>query len=147
MNNTIRLDLRGQETIDYLVRNLSNFDKDKAIRKGLGEGAIVFKSGGMQRLKSRLKSPGGKTGNLLHSFTTRIKRQKLGSLAGFNYLGPHSHLVDLGTVRRYRKNGATTGVMPANYFWSDTRNLDSSKALNKVYDGIESAVERINSRL
>lgn len=146
MNNTVTISLRGQATIDYLIQNLDDFDKDKAIREGLGAGADVLKSGGMQRLRSRLKSPQGKTGNLLHSFTTRVKRQSLGALAGFNYLGRHSHLVDLGSVKRYRKNGATTGIMPANRFWSDTRDIDTPKALDKVYDGIESAVERINSR-
>lgn len=146
MNNTIQISLQGQDTIDYLIRNLDDFDKDKAVRKGLGEGADVFKSGGMQRLRSRLKTPGGKTGNLLHSFTARVKRQTLGALAGFNYLGRHSHLVDRGTVRRFRRNGATTGIMPANYFWTETKDQDAGKALNKVLDGIEMAVERINAR-
>jgi len=138
------------------VNELQNIDKDKAIKAGLKQGAFVFLAGGKRRLRDRMKSgKNGVTGNLVSSFRVRVKRTKLGALAGFNSTqgfgknggkGYHAHLVDRGTTLRANKKNANRGIMPGNFFWTDTIANDDSKALDKVYKGVERAVLRIQNR-
>lgn len=146
----IQLTVVDQESILYLVHELDNIEKDKAIRSGLSAGANFFKKGGVSRLKQRMKKPGGVTGNLLNSFTVRVKRSKLGALSGFKYGqrgGAHAWLVDLGTDERYQnKTGRRTGKGKALFFWSETRGQDYPKAVEKVREGVERFVQRINER-
>lgn len=83
----------------------------------------------------------------MNSFTTRVKRNRLGALAGFDRPGGnHAHLVDRGTKKRYTKSGASRGVMPGNNFWEDARNTEEEKAMQAVHKGIQRAVQRINDR-
>lgn len=134
-----------RDSILYLVRQLEQFEKNKAIESGLKAGGNVFKKEGKRRLKERLSSSGG-TGKLLNSFQVRIKRNKAGVLTGFDGGGSHSHLVDRGTKKRLTKSGANRGVMPANHFWTDTESVDYPKAVDKIFAGVEKAVQRINDR-
>ena len=143
----MKIRLIDRENIIYLVDNLENFEKDSAIKSGLRAAVQVFRTGGRGRLGQRLKRTGRTTNHLLNSFTTRVKRTKLGSLAGFDRPGGnHAHLVDQGTKRRYTKSGAYRGIMPGNHFWEDTRNQDEGKALSKLQQGVQRAVDRINAR-
>lgn len=136
------------DSIDYLIQELEQFEKNKAIKSGLKAGGNVFKTGGRQRLRQRLKSSKG-TNNLLNSFRTRVKRNEAGVLTGFmrgKNGGNHSHLVDRGTKKRRTKSGENRGVMPANYFWTDTENIDRPKAVNEIFAGVEKAVKQINNK-
>lgn len=135
-------------SINYLVHELEQFEKNKAIKSGLKAGGNVLKAGGRQRLKQRLISSKG-TNNLLNSFRTRVKRNEAGVLTGFmrgKNGGNHSHLVDRGTKERKTKDGENRGVIPANYFWTDTENTDQPKAVNEIFAGVEKAVQQINNR-
>lgn len=90
-----------RENIIYLVDQLETFEKDKAIKSGLRAAVNVFRVRGRSNLRSRLLHHGKQTGHLMNSFTTRVKRNKLGALAGFDRPGGnHSHLVDAGTRAR-----------------------------------------------
>ena len=88
----------------------------------------------------------------MKSMRTRVKKRKLGALAGFsmNYsrmkeegYGSHSWLVDRGTVKRKTKAGYNRGIMPASYFWTDTKNEAGSSAIREIENGIVTAVERM----
>ena len=138
----------NKSDIELLVRNLQDFEKDKAIEEGLKKAGNVFKSGGQRRLRSRMKSKEGVTGNLLNSFHVRLKRRKLGMLTGFRTSGSHAHLIDKGTVIRYQKTKdmKSVGQVIGNNFWDDTRSEDHPKAIDKLYAGIEAAVDRISKR-
>ncbi|MBF0577737.1 hypothetical protein [Dysgonomonas sp. GY617] len=152
MNNVIEIKQIDRGTINYLVRNLDDFGKDKAIKKGLGDAGKVFEKGGKGRLKRSMKSGSrGVTGNLLRSFNVRVKKSKPGVLVGFKQGkdgGSHAHLVDMGTTDRYwkTKSHKYVGKVKANHFWTDTEEQDYPKALETLYDGIERAVNRINNR-
>lgn len=150
-----------RDAVKYLVRNLENFEKDNAVKSGLRDAGNVFKAGGKSRLKSRMKSGSqGITGNLLRSVTVRPKKSKPGVLIGFRQGkggGSHAHLVDRGTSIRNRKkaggfikgtksSNTSTGKMLGNAFWTDTESQDYPQAMNKLYMGIEKAVNRINNR-
>ena len=141
----IEVKFQDWEAILFLTQELENFEKDKAIKAGLGAAARVFLQAGKQTLRERMKYRTGITGNLLSSFTVRVKKSKPGALSGFKWpQGNHAHLVDLGTVERFRKGNKSTGAMPANYFWTDTRDSAGPNAIDKLYRGVESAVDRIN---
>lgn len=135
-----------KDSIDFLIRELTQFEKNKALKSGLNAAGQVFKVGGRQRLRQKLKGSKGSTGHLMNSFQVRVKRNKAGVLTGFNGGGRHSHLVDKGTKERFTKSGAKRGKMPANYFWSDTNNQDYPKAISRLFEGIEKAIQRINDK-
>ena len=143
----IQASIVDKDSILYLVRNLENFEKDKAIKSGLRSAVNIFRIKGRSNLRARLLHHGKQTNHLMNSFTNRVKRNKLGALAGFDRPGGnHSHLVDRGTKRRYTKSGAYRGIMPSNLFWTDTEKTEEARALQAVYEGTQKAVQRINSR-
>lgn len=153
MNNFIEIRHINREDIDYLIRNLDDFEKDKAMKGGLQSAGKVFLSGGKDRLRQRMKSGSrGVTGNLLRSFQVKVKRSKPGVLIGFKQGkdgGSHAHLIDKGTDRRYWKTRKKkyVGRVVATRFWRDTEAQEYPKAMNQLYVGIERAVNRINNRL
>ena len=136
-----------RENIQYLVSNLEDFEKDKAIRSGLRSAVNVFRVKGRANLRSRLLHHGKQTNHLMNSFTTRVKRNRLGALSGFDRPGGnHSHLVDMGTKLRRTKSGANRGIMPANRFWEDAKKSEEGKAIDALRQGVEKAIQRINNR-
>ena len=141
-----------RDAVNYLVRNLENFEKDRAVKSGLLSAGNVFKAGGKSRLKRSMKSgSGGVTGNLLRSFQVRVKKSKPGVLIGFRQGkggGSHAHLIDRGTSERFwkTKKKKSTGRVIGNAFWTDTETQDYPQAMDKLYGGIEKAVNRISSR-
>ena len=148
-NVRIGAEMVGVERIYRLVNDLRQVDQNTAIKAGLRRGANVFIRTGRQNLRARNNE---KTGNLMKSMRTRVKKRKLGALAGFsmNYsrmkeegYGSHSWLVDRGTVKRKTKAGYNRGIMPASYFWTDTKNEAGSSAIREIEKGIITAVERM----
>ncbi|WP_321331890.1 hypothetical protein [uncultured Bacteroides sp.] len=152
LGKQIEVDTRND--VLYFVRNLQDFEKDKAIRSGLASAATVFKTGGRARLRKRIldrphTKSGKNTGNLLNSMTSFVYRIRPGAAVGFRRGengGNHAHLVDLGTKPRRHPLTGTSGIMPANKFWTDTSEQDSPKAYNKLSQGVQRAVDRINNR-
>lgn len=146
----MQVKLIDREAVVYLVDQLEQFEKDKSIKSGLLAAVNVFRVKGRSNLRARLKPTalrhGKPTNHLMNSFTTKLKRNKLGALAGFDKWGAHSHLVNSGTKRRRHPITGTSGVMPANSFWSDAKTSEEGKAMNALYKGVERAVQRINSR-
>ena len=142
----------GEDRINAMLQELNDIDTNKSIKAGLRKGLNILRHGGLKRLKSRMKSHSGVTGNLVKSFNVRIKKNKLGGLAGFgmvsdtdgnHIIARHAHLVDLGTAERERQNGGSTGKMPALNFWTDTRNDDMDNAVGEVLKGTEQALIKI----
>lgn len=136
-----------RENIQYLVSQLEDFEKDKAIKSGLRKAVNVFKVKGRSNLRSRILRHGKQTNHLMNSFTNRVKRNKLGALSGFDRPGGnHSHLADSGTKVRSTKKGLNRGIMPGNHFWTDTKISEEGKAKDALYQGVQQAVQRINNR-
>lgn len=111
-------------------------------QQGLKSASRVFIRGGRLRLRQRLLNHGKTTGNLLSSFSFRLKKEKPDAIVGFGRYGRHSHLVDRGTVKRYHKSGKYVGIMPANYFWKETFERDSPTAMEEFKKGIINALFR-----
>lgn len=148
-NATIGVEMIGVNRIYRLVSDLRDIDQNKAIKAGLRRGANIFIQTGRANLRARNNK---KTGNLLKSMRVRVKKRKLGALAGFsmNYsrmdkegYGSHSWLVDRGTVKRQTRSGKNRGIMPASYFWTDTKNEAGTPAIREIENGIITAVERM----
>lgn len=138
-----------RDAILHLVDGLENLEKDRAIRAGLAAAAGVFKTKGRSNLRNWMGQhghPNGVRGNLLESFKNRVKKSRPGVLAGFEWpKGNHAHLVDRGTGLRQTKTH-DTGIMPASHFWEDAKISEESKAMQRLYAGIEKAIQRINER-
>lgn len=152
MSGMIGVKFVGVDRFYRLVDELRDIDKNKAIKAGLRRGANDFIQVGRRNLRTRNQE---KTGNLFKSMMVRVKKRKLGALAGFSMdfsamdkkgYGSHSWLVDRGTNERYTKTGASRGKMPASYFWSDAKRDGTPQAMREIENGIISAVERIKAR-
>lgn len=152
-----------KNSINNLIRNLQDFEKDGAIQHGLFKAGEVFRAGGRNKLKDRMRSGKmGVTGNLLNSIHVRLKDNKKGVLTGFKMGkggGSHANWIDMGTKIRSRKRisgysnigkgmptNKSTGKIIGNQFWSDTESQDYPLAMKHLYLGIENAVKRINRR-
>ena len=59
-----------RENIQYLIRNLEDFEKDKAVKSGLRAAVNVFRVKGRSNLRTRLLHHGKQTNHLMNSFTT-----------------------------------------------------------------------------
>lgn len=141
----IQITEADRENIVWLVKQLDDFEKDKVIRGGLLAAAGVYKAVGRRLLKARMKRPEGVNGNLLKSFHRRVKRRRLGVLAGFNLPeGSHAHLVDQGTTLRQTKTH-DTGMMPALYFWKDARQSDA-RAIERISEAVRKKIQQINEK-
>lgn len=153
MNGT-QVQIIGQERINEMLRQLNDIDNNKVIKAGIRKGVNLLRRAGISRLKSRMKNPSGVTGNLLKSFTTKVKKDKLGGLAGFTLIdnvsrknkGAHAWLVDLGTAERSRETLGSTGKMPALHYWTDTRNENMDRAVDEVLKGTEDAITKIMTK-
>lgn len=151
-NNEIEVSFTGLEQVDAALRELSVIERDRAVRAGLRAGGAYLIRQGRKRLRAALKSDkahkrrakGRKPGNLLRSFTNKLKRSATGVLAGFKRPeGSHSHIVDLGVpTDRKTHDGQNRGIMPALRYWSETREQDTDTALGYAIEGIEKAAIR-----
>ena len=142
----------GQDRINAMLQQLNDIDANKSIKAGIRKGLNILRRGGLKRLKARMKNPSGVTGNLVKAFNVRVKKNKLGGLAGFgmvsdtdgnHIIARHAHLVDLGTANRERQNGGSTGKMPTLNFGTDTRNEEMDNAIGEVLKGTEVALTKI----
>lgn len=122
--------------VDETLGTWAALQTNKAYRRGMREASKVLIRGGRQRLRDRLLRNGKSTGALLSSFAFRIKRRKPEAIVGFGTLGRHAHLVDRGTEVRETGKGYSRGKMPANYFWSATKEQDGKEAIEAMKRGI-----------
>lgn len=149
----LKVDLQTEQAIQYLIRNLEIFEQNKALREGLRDAARIFEREGRSNLLSA--ATGVASGEMLRGVSSRIRVSRKASeptVVGFRRpRGNLAHLVDLGTKERFYKkigkNGKrkSVGRMPANYFFTDARIEGEKPAMDAIYDGIQRAIDRINS--
>jgi hypothetical protein len=152
----IKANITGTQGIDNMLQGLSDIDQNKIIKAGLRAGVNMLKNAGKRRLRERMHNPAGVTGNLLSAFSVRVKKNKLGALAGFQMITEnssgekirvgHAYIVDSGTGERRRKNGGSSGVMPALKYWTDTKNQDTDRALEIVEESVVKAVTKMGGQ-
>ena len=152
----IKTSITGTQGIDNMLQGLSAIDQNKIIKAGLRAGVNLLKNAGKRRLRERMHNPAGVTGNLLNAFSVRVKKNKLGALAGFQMITEnsagekikvgHAYIVDSGTEERNRKGGGSTGVMPSLKYWTDTRNGDADRALELVEESVTKAVTKMGAQ-
>lgn len=147
----LKVDLQTQQAVQYLIQNLETFERNKALREGLRDAAKIFEREGRSNLLSA--ATGIATGEMLRGINSRVRVSRKASeptVVGFRRpRGNLAHLVDLGSKPRYyeTKNGKKkyVGRMPANYFFTDARTEGEKPAMDAIYDGIQRAIDRINS--
>lgn len=148
----IKVEIKNIERVYALVDELKGVDRNRAIRSGMIQGAKVFTRLGRKNLISRNDEH---TGNLLQSMRWKSARNSLAVYAGFERsykfqalkgVGNHAHLVDRGTKIRKTKKGYNRGIMPASYFWTDTRNEGGGDAMRSIEKGIINMVENLKMK-
>lgn len=107
--------LEGQE--EFRVR-ISNYDRETML-----DLEKIVKRNSTRIVKHAKKGAPFHTGNLRDSIRTKDVSKNLDlsyrlakTIAARKIKGPHRHLVELGTVERITKSGASRGRMPANPF-------------------------------
>lgn len=147
----LEIEIKTAQTIQYLVRELPLVDQDKALKKSFGNAALVFKKYARQNI---LTSMGSKTGHLRSSLTHKVydTSSNVPAVVGFTRsAGNHAHLLDLGTTDRYTRKKLWKGTRyrgrgPATYFFTRARDEGQAEAMDAIYEGVQCAIERINSR-
>jgi len=152
----ILIELLRFDEVEKAVDELKTVaEKNEATNQGFKEAGRFLIRKGKLRLRQRMKSgAGGVTGNLLRSFSYRIKKRsnKLGVIIGFkrskseSALGYHAHLVSEGTRQRFNSKGQNRGRVTPNFFWSDTKKSDIDQARLLVMQGIQTSINIIKRR-
>lgn len=144
MHLQVGTEVIGLEGVARRLEQLPQILHSAPVRKGLRASARILVEVGRSRLRSRSK--GYQKGRLERSMRVRVKKRKSGALAGFvrgKGGGNHAHLVDRGTKARYTRKGHYRGVMPANYFWTSTKQSESRRAADAVIRGLREATARL----
>jgi hypothetical protein len=110
MNKTDRfVKTYGLGALERTFENMANSDKRKIMIPALKR--AVSSTVDM----ARTNAPVGKTGNLQKSVGTVALQNEMailvGARTGHGFKGYHGHLLNDGTVDRFRKNGGATGKM------------------------------------
>lgn len=148
----VRIEIKNIEKMYALVNELKDVDRNKAIKSGMIQGAKVFVRIGKKNLRARNKEH---TGNLLQSMRWKSARRSQSVYAGFERsykfqalrgVGNHAHLIDRGTKERFTKKGYRRGIMPASYFWTDSKNEGGGEAMRHIETGIRNMVNNLKAK-
>lgn len=143
----IEIELLNLETVKDAIQELGDsVTQHKTVDAALKKGAQYLMAKGRLKLRQRMKSRKGVTGNLLKSFSYRIKKRKFGALVGFKQTGKHAHLVSQGTRKRYTRKSQYRGFVTGNAFWEDTRSKDTPKAMVLILNQIKASITNIKNR-
>lgn len=135
----------NKEVVERLLDGLRTVDQDKIIRKGVNDALHLITVKGILNLRDRYK--GYQTGNLEKSLIVRIKRTKIGGLAGFVDKAWYAYLVDRGSGKdRTLKSGANRGTMPGNRFWRDAIESEGDAAQEVLMRSVTKALLKIEER-
>lgn len=139
------VDPKDYMRIMNMLSDLSKFERDAVIAKGIQEGLKIV----VQEGKSNLAASGTKVrkGNLSGSFKVLTKKKDLKGYAGFSRpKGSAAHLIDRGTAVRHTSKGANRGKVTGNLFWTKAVEGKSGKAMQELYDSIEKSIKMIQNR-
>lgn len=143
----IEIELLNLETVKDAIQELGDsISQHKVVDAALKKGARYLMAKGRLKLRQRMKSRKGVSGNLLKSFSYRIKKRKFGAIVGFKETGKHAHLVSQGTRKRYTRKGRYRGFVTGNAFWEDTRQKDTPRAMVLILNQIKASITNIKNR-
>lgn len=143
----IEIELLNLETVKDAIQELGDsVTQHKVVDAALKKGAQYLMNKGRLKLRQRMKNRKGVSGNLLKSFSYRIKKRKFGALVGFKQTGKHAHLVSQGTRKRYMRKGLYRGFVTGNHFWEDTRQKETPRAMVLILNQIKDSINNIKNR-
>lgn len=143
----IELELLNLDTVKDAIQELDDsVTQHKVVDAALKIGARYLMNKGRLKLRQRMKSRKGVSGNLLKSFSYRIKKRKFGALIGFKEKGRHAHLVSQGTRKRFTRKGLYRGFVTGNHFWEDTRQKETPRAMVLILNQIKASINNIKNR-
>jgi HK97 gp10 family phage protein len=138
----MKAQLTGFENLQGVFNHMDQADKRKimlsAFKKAVKPTEMVMRD----------NAPHGKTGNLRRSIGTIVMKDQVGVYVGARikggYKGYHGHIVEEGTVQRFRKtkNNAPTGKMRYKGFVRAAVKFTEPMVLNTVRDEWDKAIER-----
>lgn len=143
----IEIELLNLETVKDAIQELGDsVSQHKVVDAALKKGSQYLMAKGRLKLRQRMKSRKGVSGNLLKSFSYRIKKRKFGALVGFKQTGKHAHLVSQGTRKRYTRKAQYRGFVVGNAFWEDTRQKETPRAMVIILNQIKASINNIKNR-
>ena len=143
----IEIELLNLETVKDAIQELGDsVTQHKVVDAALKKGSQYLMNKGRLKLRQRMKNRKGVTGNLLRSFSYRIKKRKFGAIVGFKEKGKHAHLVSQGTRKRFTRKGLYRGFVTGNHFWEDTRQKETPKAMVLILNQIKASIMNIKNR-
>lgn len=135
----------NKNVVVKLLDGLKAIDQDKIIKKGINDALHLITVKGIMNLRDRYKGP-SHTGALERSLIVRIKKTKMGGIAGFVDKAWYAYLVDRGSGTRQTKSGANRGAMTGNRFWRDAIESESDAAVDVLMKSISGALVKLEER-
>ena len=143
----IEIELLNLESVKDAIQELGDsVTQHKVVDAALKKGSQYLMNKGRLKLRQRMKNRKGVTGNLLKSFSYRIKKRKFGALVGFKQTGKHAYLVSQGTRKRYTRKELYRGFVTGNHFWEDTRQKETPRAMVLILNQIKASINNIKNR-
>jgi len=150
----LTMDLYGEEELNNFFHKTLTFGQQKSVMlSAYRKAGKPLIDTARQLLRSRRKSA-SKGSSLDKSFGMKPMRSKkpallVGSRRFGGFKGFHGHLVDSGTVKRYRKtkNGkVSTGTMPALNIWSDALQKETPGMIQNMRGELIESLNRLVQR-
>jgi len=145
----VTVDTSQIQILEDFFNDLSNADQRKifmaAYRKAAKPLVMAAKSTVPYRTRTLLRSIG--TVEVPQEIAILVGAKKSGQ-----YKGWHGHLVESGTVERFRKkSGGATGKMPVSHFFENAYNATEDQVFGTIekswYDEIDKFILKTNKRL
>ena len=138
---------------DNQVQALTTMFKDFALSDQLKIFNTAYRKGTKQMVNYAKSIVPRRTGNLAKSIGTIFLRQDVAVLIGAKkaYKGWHGHLIENGTVQRFRKTkgGAPTGRVIGVHFMEQAYNNNIDYVINAIHEewlaAIDKYIQKFNS--
>ena len=153
-------DERDLAALNRALDGLNVIEQNAIVQKGLQEAAAMIKKKGKAKLRATMSTDAWNVkmrkamaakrgGGLENAIGTRTFKKKGKAHIGFNKLGHHAHLVNMGTNKRWKKDGQPTGSVSKNapktgsLFWTKNFQENREKAKNIIIDSVYASVRKL----
>ena len=158
---TLEFDEQDLKRIYKALDRLDQIQRDAMVLKGFQEAARLVKRKGQAALRStmskdpwnvemRQRMAAQRGGSLVNSIGIKTIKKKGKVHIGFKKLGHHAHLVNFGTVKRYKKTtGQYTGSVSKNapnvgsMFWSNNLSRNEQAIKQKIINSVIASCKKM----
>ncbi|WP_022699301.1 HK97-gp10 family putative phage morphogenesis protein [Euryhalocaulis caribicus] len=132
-----KIAISGASEIADALEKFPEFVERRLLSNALAAGGRVIAKDARMRVKID-------DGDLKRSIKVKADRRDrtLVAVGAARPLGNHAHLVEFGTGERFKKDGRSTGAMPAAPFLRPAADAKAGEAVRKIADNLGKGIAR-----